>query len=70
MIINDLRGRVKELDWANLEFGEVYVSNRLQKYMMFTQEYKTVDLQSGEMFDEDEHLGDVFFLLKARLEIE
>jgi len=70
MIINDLRGKTKELDWSGLEFGEVYASSRLQKYMMFTQEYKTVDLQSGEIFDEDEHLGDVFFLVEARLEIE
>jgi len=70
MIINDLRGKTKELEWSELEFGEVYISSGLQKYMMFTQEYKTIDLETGELFDEDEHMGDVFFPVKARLEIE
>jgi len=70
MIINDKRNKSREISWADLKFGEVYISNRLQKYMMYTQEYKTIDLDSGEMFDEDEHFGDVFYPVKATLEIE
>lgn len=60
MIIDDLRGKNKQVDFKDLEYGEVYVSHRHQKYMMFTQEDCTVCLHTGEVFDEDEHNGDVF----------
>ena len=34
MIINDTRGKTEELSLENLEAGKVYVSHRLQKYLL------------------------------------
>lgn len=60
MVINDRSLEFKQIGWELLVFGQVYISNRYQKYMIFTQDYKTVCLDSGEVYDEDEHKGDVF----------
>lgn len=70
MNINDRSREFKELGWELLVFGQVYISNRFQKYMIFTQDYKTVCLDSGEVYDEDEHKGDVFTPVNATLEIK
>lgn len=69
MEINDIRGKTKELTFGELEVGRVYVSTRLQKYFMMTKDHYTVCLETGELFDADEHRGDVFTEVKARLEI-
>lgn len=70
MNINDRSREFKELGWELLVFGQVYISSRFQKYMIFTQDYKTVCLDSGEVYDEDEHKGDVFTPVNATLEIK
>lgn len=69
MKINDQRHTNKELQWKNLEHGQVYVSNRQGKYMIYCQEDCLICLESGEWFDEDELRGDVFTHVNARLEI-
>lgn len=68
MIINDTRGKAKELHFENLEAGKVYVSHRLQKYV-FCSSHGVVCLVSGDLFDFDECLGDIFTEVNARLEI-
>ena len=70
MNINDTRHQSTADVWEQLVFGQVYISSRFQKYMIFTQDYKTVDLESGEVFVEDEHKGDVFTPVEATLEIK
>jgi hypothetical protein len=69
MNINDTRHILKELTWKDLIFGQVYVSSRMSKYMIFTQDYKTVCLDSGEVYDEDEHKGDMFISVDATLQV-
>lgn len=68
MIINDTRNKAKELNFENLEAGKVYVSSRLQKYMLCVDGYVAC-LVSGELFDLDECIGDTFTEVNARLEI-
>ena len=70
MNINDRSREFKELGWDLLVFGQVYISSRFQKYTIFTQDYKTVCLDSGEVYDEDEHKGDVFTPVNATLEVK
>lgn len=69
MKINDMRAYPKPYTFSELKAGEVYVSSRLQKYVMMTQDDATVCLESGEMFDSDEHSGDEFIHANAKLEI-
>lgn len=57
MIINDVRNTRKELAWSELKNGQVYVSNRLQKYVLKTNDDFVVCLDSGELFDPDECLA-------------
>ncbi|MNF03208.1 hypothetical protein D3C80_2024800 [compost metagenome] len=70
MKINDTRSNKKEIDWHHLVSGEVYVSSRKQKYLIYTQEEGLICLESGEWFSQDEMSGDVFTHVNARLEIE
>lgn len=69
MKINDLRFEKKELSWDDLEHGEVYVSSRYQKYLFFSQANQTICLDTGEVFDKDEHKGDTFTHVQATMEI-
>lgn len=69
MKVNDLRHQKQELSFHELEAGKVYVSSRLQRYVIMTKELSTVCLQSGELFEADEHDGDVFEPVNAVLEI-
>lgn len=69
MIINDVRNTRKELSWSELKNGQVYVSNRLQKYILKTSDDYVVCLDSGELFDPDECMGDVFNSVNAKLEV-
>lgn len=70
MKINDLRFKKQELTLDELECGRVYVSSRLQKYLLLTSEDLLVCLETGEAFDEDECEGDVFTPVEAELVIK
>lgn len=71
MIITDMRFKKQELSFEELLCGLVYVSHRLQKYVMATSGHHgynyVVDLEDGEVYDEDECNGDVFTPVEAEL---
>lgn len=74
MKINDNRGKAKELTFDDLQAGQVYVSHRLQKYVLGTQQWDEdtlliVCLESGEIFDYVECCGDVFTEVNAVLQV-
>lgn len=70
MIIDDRRFDKKELSWGELEAKGVYVSHRLQKYVMKTDDAYVVCLETAELFDRDECLGDLFEPVRATLVVE
>lgn len=74
MNIDDRRFDKKELSWGELETGTVYVSHRLQRYVMMTSGIERVEcivcLETGELYSETECQGDVFEPVKARLIVE
>ena len=70
MKINDKRSNSKDILWEALVEGQVYVSHRFQKYMIFTAESNMVDLDCGEEYDVTNFDGDTFTHVNARLEIE
>lgn len=71
MKINDQRFKKQELSFEQLDCGKVYVSSRLQKYVMSISGHHgysyIVDLEDGEVYDEDECNGDVFTPVEAEL---
>lgn len=69
MQVNDLRGKTVELGFDDLEASKVYVSHRLQKYVLSTDSGYIVCVESGEMWDGDECQGDVFTEVNAVLQI-
>lgn len=69
MKINDQRHIAKTVSWINLKAGEVYISSRLQKYMIFTDTDQLVCLETGYLTDFGDHEGDEFIHIKATLEI-
>lgn len=74
MNIIDNRFKKQELIFEELESGKVYVSSRLQKYVMGTTGHRgynyVVDLESGEVYDDVELDGDVFTPVEAELIIK
>lgn len=74
MNIKDNRFKKKELSWGELETKEVYVSHRLQKYVMMTSGIERVEcivcLETGELYSEAECKGDFFGPVKATLVVE
>lgn len=74
MIIDDKRFVKKELSWDELETSSVYISHRLQKYVMMTSGIERVEcivcLETGELYSEAECLGDVFEPVKVTLVVE
>jgi len=74
MKINDMRFKKQELPFEELDSGKVYVSSRLQKYVMSTSGHHgynyVVDLDSGEVFDYDELYEDVFTPVEAEVIIK
>lgn len=70
MKINDQRNKKTEFKFDELAYGQVYVSNRLQKYVMRTQNCSVICLESGELFDDDECDGDVFIPVQCELVVE
>lgn len=74
MNITDNRFKKQELNWDELETGKVYISHRLQKYVMMTSGIEKVEcivcLETGELYSETECKGDVFEPVKATLVVE
>jgi hypothetical protein len=71
MKINDKRQEKKDLNFTDLKPASVYYeSRRLCKYLMYTDNYSAVCLESGEVFDEDELQGGTFIEVNATLEIK
>lgn len=71
MKINDTRGKTQNLKFDELIAGEVYVSCRLQVYILATEEDISVDIDDGTVYrDHDFNDDDEFIPVHARLEIE
>lgn len=70
MKVNDQRHQKQEFSFDELEAGKVYISHRMAKYVIKTDDLYTVCVESGVLFDEDEHAGDVFEPVNAVLEIK
>lgn len=70
MKVNDQRYQKQELSFDQLETGKVYVSHKLQKYIIKTDHVLTVCLDSGVVIQKGEHDGDVFEPVNAVLEIK
>ncbi len=70
MKVNDLRHQKQELSFDELEWGKCYVSSRLQKYLIFTEDSTMVCLQTGATYQESGFRGDVFEPVSAVLEIK
>lgn len=70
MRINDVRGKIKELEWNQLQAGEVYTSHRRPIYVMKVQDNIVVCLETGYLYNEDECQGDVFTPVNATLVVE
>lgn len=74
MIIQDNRFKKKELSFDQLQTGELYVSSRLQAYVVHTAMdevgYFNVNLEDGTLYFPDDHIGDVFEPVKATLVVE
>lgn len=69
MLIDDQRHKRKEIAWSEMESAQIYIAHKLQKYLIKTNDMYVVCLESGELFDQDELMGDVFTSVNARLEI-
>lgn len=69
MKIHDLRAYHKDYKLSDLKAGEVYISSRLQKYMIFTDTDQLVCLETGYLTDSSDHEGDEFNHVNAKLEI-
>lgn len=74
MNIDDRRFLKKEFSWDELETSGVYISHRLQKYVMMTSGIERVEcivcLETGELYSEAECQGDVFQPVKATLVVK
>ncbi len=70
MKIND-RLQEKKLNFTHLKPASVYYESRLLcKYLIYTDNYTAVCLESGEVFDEHELQGGIFLEVNATLEIK
>jgi len=70
MKVNDLRNKKQELSFDDLNCGFVYISSRLQKYLLMTEDDTMVCLESGSVFHDHQFNGDVFEPVSAVLEIK
>ena len=75
MNITDNRFKKQELLWEELECGRVYISHKLQKYVMASMPWGNdsmllMCLETGEIFAEDECDGDGFEPVKTTLVVE
>ncbi len=71
MKVNDQRHQKQELSISELEAPNVYVSSRMQKYLMkVLNEDWLVCLETGQAYYGSEFDGDVFEPVNAVLEIK
>lgn len=73
MIINDNRGKQRNLKLDDLTAGDVYINTRLQKYLLCCDDTSVmfVDVDDGSVYrTEDVKDYDEYIPVKARMEIE
>lgn len=77
MLINDNRGKQRNLKMDDLTAGEVYINTRLQKYLLCCDDVSTqnfvlfVDVEDGSVYRVDDVKDyDEYIPVKARMEIE
>jgi hypothetical protein len=73
MLINDNRGKQRNLKMEDLTAGEVYINTRLQKYLICCDDTSVVfvDVDDGSVYrTEDVKDYDEYIPVKARMEIE
>lgn len=73
MLINDNRGKQRNLKLDDLTAGEVYINTRLQKYLLCCDDASVlfVDVEDGTVYrTEDVKDYDEYIPVKARMEIE
>lgn len=73
MIINDNRGKQRNLKLDDLSAGEVYINTRLQKYLLCCDDTCVlfVDVDDGSVYRTDDVKDyDEYIPVKARMEVE
>jgi hypothetical protein len=73
MLINDNRGKQRNLKMDDLLAGDVYINTRLQKYLLCCDDTSVVfvDVDDGSVYrTEDVKDYDEYIPVKARMEIE
>lgn len=77
MLVNDNRGKQRNLKMDDLKAGDVYINTRLQKYLLCCDDVSTqnfvlfVDVDDGAVYrTEDVKDYDEYIPVKARMEIE
>lgn len=77
MIINDNRGKQRNLKLDDLTAGDVYINTRLQKYLLCCDDTNVVkgvafvDVENGSVYRVDDVKDyDEYIPVKARMEVE
>lgn len=73
MIINDNRGKQRNLKLDDLTAGEVYINTRLQKYLLCCDDTCVlfVDVDDGSVYRTDDVKDyDEYIPVKVRMEVE
>lgn len=73
MLINDNRGKQRNLKMDDLTAGDVYINTRLQKYLLCCDDTSVmfVDVENGTVYRvEDVKDYDEYIPVKARMEVE
>lgn len=73
MLINDNRGKQRNLKLDDLTAGDVYINTRLQKYLLCCDDTSVmfVDVDDGSVYRVDDVKDyDEYIPVKARMEIE
>lgn len=73
MLINDNRGKQRNLKLDDLTAGDVYINTRLQKYLLCCDDTSVmfVDVDDGSVYRTDDMKDyDEYIPVKARMEIE
>lgn len=71
MNINDIRHKKQELSFYDLEQGQIYISSRMQKYVILTGNESLVCMETGDIWGHTEiSRDDVYTPVKATLVIE
>lgn len=73
MIINDNRGKQRNLKQSDLTAGDVYINTRLQKYLLCCDDTSVlfVDVEDGSVYRTDDVKDyDEYIPVNARMEVE